>query len=108
MEEVLQAASTGGGVPEGVRVRELDPPELLLAEPIGPRASQRGLHLLHPPLLAVTWGFRVVLVSNRKELEGLDPKVHAVRISGKVGRKKAREICEAASQMVLRVLNPPE
>jgi large subunit ribosomal protein L32e len=64
--------------------------------------SPRKYRGLHPS------GFREVLVSNKKELEGLDPKVHAVRISGKVGRKKALEIYEAATQMGLRVLNPPE
>ncbi|MEN3048103.1 MAG: 50S ribosomal protein L32e [Candidatus Caldarchaeales archaeon] len=63
--------------------------------------SPRRYRGLHPS------GFVEVLVHNVGELEGLDPKVHAVRIAGGVGRRKAMEILEAAEARGLRVLNPP-
>ncbi|MCS7118413.1 MAG: 50S ribosomal protein L32e [Thaumarchaeota archaeon] len=62
--------------------------------------SQRRYRGLHPS------GFLEVLVHNVEELEGLDPKVHAVRIAGNVGRRKAIAINEAAVAKGLRVLNP--
>ncbi len=50
-------------------------------------------------------GFFEVLVSTVKELEGLDPKTHAVRISGTVGDKKRAALQEAALKSGLKVLN---
>ncbi len=50
-------------------------------------------------------GFFEVLVSTVKELEGLDPKTHAVRISGTVGDKKRVALQEAALKSGLKVLN---
>jgi large subunit ribosomal protein L32e len=50
-------------------------------------------------------GFFEVLVSTAKELEGLDPKTHAVRISGTVGDKKRLALQEAALKSGLKVLN---
>ena len=50
-------------------------------------------------------GFFEVLVSTAKELEGLDPKTHAVRISATVGDKKRVALQEAALAAGLKVLN---
>ena len=61
----------------------------------GPKAV-RGLH---------PSGFVEVLVSNPAQLEGLDPRVHAVRIAATVGRRKRGEIIKRARELGLRVLN---
>ncbi len=56
---------------------------------------------LHPS------GLREVLVSNAKELAGLDPSVHAVRLAGSLGRRARERIYEKAVEKGLKVLNPP-
>lgn len=50
-------------------------------------------------------GFFEVLVSTVKELEGLDPKTQAVRISGTVGDRKRVDLQATASTAGLKVLN---
>jgi large subunit ribosomal protein L32e len=47
-----------------------------------------------------------VPVHNVHQLEGLDPKIHAVRIGGTVGMRKRQEIIKKAEAKHLRVLNP--
>ncbi len=60
-----------------------------------PRAV-RGLH---------SSGRVEVLVHSPKELEGLDPKLHVVRISSTIGARKRREIVSKASEMGLHIVN---
>ncbi|MFA4825733.1 MAG: 50S ribosomal protein L32e [Methanoregula sp.] len=50
-------------------------------------------------------GFFEVLVSSVKELEGLDPKTQAVRISGTVGDRKRVDLQAKAIAAGLKVLN---
>jgi large subunit ribosomal protein L32e len=50
-------------------------------------------------------GFFEVLVSSVKELEGIDPKTQAVRISGTVGDRKRVVLQATASTAGLKVLN---
>jgi large subunit ribosomal protein L32e len=50
-------------------------------------------------------GFFEVLVATLKELEGLDPKTQAVRISGTVGDRKRVALQDAALGKGLKVLN---
>ncbi|MEM3637540.1 MAG: 50S ribosomal protein L32e [Conexivisphaerales archaeon] len=59
--------------------------------------AKRGLH---------PSGLAEKLVHNLNELEGLDPKIHAVRIAAAVGRRKRIAITDKARQLGLRVLNP--
>ena len=59
-------------------------------------ASVRGLH---------PSGFEEVLVYNPKNLENVDPKAQAIRISSKVGDKKREMIVQKADDMKIRVLN---
>ena len=59
-------------------------------------AEVRGLH---------PSGFEEVLVYNVDGLEGIDPKVQAVRIGGTVGTKKRIVIQERADELGIRVLN---
>jgi large subunit ribosomal protein L32e len=59
-------------------------------------ASVRGLH---------PSGFEEVLVYNVDNLEGIDPKVQAVRIGGTVGTKKRMAIEDRAAELGIRVLN---
>ena len=54
---------------------------------------------LHPS------GFEEVLIHNIDGLEGVDPKVQAVRIGGTVGTKKRLEIQARADELGIRVLN---
>ncbi|MDR2698743.1 MAG: 50S ribosomal protein L32e [Candidatus Methanoplasma sp.] len=58
--------------------------------------SVRGLH---------PSGFEEVLIHNADGLEGIDPKVQAVRIGGTVGTKKRIEIEDRAAELGIRVLN---
>ena len=66
---------------------------------IGYRAP-RTLRYLHPS------GLREVLVHNLKELEKIDPKVEAARISHSVGKKKRKELLKKAEELKIKVLNP--
>lgn len=50
-------------------------------------------------------GFFEVLVSSVKDLEGMDPKTQAVRISGTVGDRKRVALQDAALAAGLKVLN---
>ena len=59
-------------------------------------ASVRGLH---------PSGFEEVLVYNPKNLENVDPKAQAIRISSKVGDKKREMIVQKADELKIRVLN---
>ena len=61
----------------------------------GPRAARH----LHPS------GFEEVLVHNIDGLEGIDPKVQAVRIGGTVGTRKRIQIEDRAAELGIRVLN---
>ncbi|MDR0309666.1 MAG: 50S ribosomal protein L32e [Candidatus Methanoplasma sp.] len=58
--------------------------------------SVRGLH---------PSGFEEVLIHNVDGLEGIDPKVQAVRIGGTVGTKKRIAIEDRAAELGIRVLN---
>ena len=62
----------------------------------GPRIT-RGLH---------PSGFVDVLVHNVKELEGLDPGRHSVRVASSVGARRREEIIRAARLRGLRIINP--
>jgi len=61
----------------------------------GPAAA-RGLH---------PSGFEEVLVHNADMLDGIDPKVQAVRIGGTVGTRKRIQIEDRAEELGIRVLN---
>ncbi|MFQ6135803.1 MAG: 50S ribosomal protein L32e [Candidatus Hydrothermarchaeales archaeon] len=50
-------------------------------------------------------GFREVLISNPSKLDDIDPKTQAVRIAGKVGKRKRGEILKKARKLKLKVLN---
>jgi large subunit ribosomal protein L32e len=64
--------------------------------------SQKIVRGLHPS------GFVERIVYNVKELEGLDPSKHAVRIAHRVGKRKRVEILAKAKDLGLYVLNPGE
>lgn len=63
--------------------------------------SPRKYRGLHPS------GFREVLVHSLADLDGLDPKVHAIRLSGSLGSRSRLRIFEKAQALGLKVLNPP-
>ncbi len=64
----------------------------------GPKAV-RGLH---------PSGYEEKIVYNVKDLEGLDPSIHAIRIAHTVGRRKKAEIVKRALELGLKILNPGE
>lgn len=51
-------------------------------------------------------GLEERLVLREAELERLDPKVHVVRISGRLGERKRVSLIQKARELNLRVLNP--
>ena len=61
----------------------------------GPK-EVRGLH---------SSGFKEVLIHNPKQLDGIDPKLQAVRIGSSVGTKKRLDIEAKADGLGIRVLN---
>ncbi len=65
-------------------------------------SSPKAVKGLHPS------GYKEVLVYNVKDLEGLDPKRQAVRISSRVGLKKRLAIEEKAKELGLKILNPTQ
>lgn len=66
---------------------------------IGYRKIKKARYL-HPS------GLKEALVHNKKELVGLDPNTHIIRIAGSVGRKKRIEIIEEAQKLGFRIANP--
>lgn len=59
----------------------------------------RKVRYLHPS------GFKEVYVTNIIQLEKVNPKIEAIRISSSVGKKKKMEIVEKAKTLGIRVLN---
>ncbi len=66
---------------------------------VGYRAP-RKVRYLHPS------GFKEVIVWRAEDLESLDPEVHAIRIAGNVGDKKAFKIMEKAEEKGFWIINP--
>jgi large subunit ribosomal protein L32e len=62
--------------------------------------SPKNIRNIHPS------GCIEKIVYRPEELEGLDPKVYAIRIAHTVGRRKRMEIIDKAKQMGLKILNP--
>ena len=62
--------------------------------------APKKLKYLHPS------GWREVLVSNVGDLQKVDPKIQAVKISHSVGKKKRQEILKKAEELKIKVLNP--
>ncbi len=62
--------------------------------------NPRMIRGLHPS------GFEEVLVHNENVLESIDPKVQAIRIGGRVGKRRRMLILEKAEKLGIKVLNP--
>ncbi|MDI6655354.1 MAG: 50S ribosomal protein L32e [Candidatus Hydrothermarchaeota archaeon] len=69
-----------------------------LPSPATGYATKAELRYLHPS------GYREVLVHNLKDLESVDREKQAVRISGKVGKRKREIILKEAEKLKLKVL----
>jgi large subunit ribosomal protein L32e len=61
----------------------------------GPKET-RGLH---------PSGFKEVIIKNMTDLENIDPKTEAARISSSVGTKKRIDIEKKAEELDIRILN---
>jgi large subunit ribosomal protein L32e len=71
--------------------------------PSSPNSGYRGPRKgrgLHPS------AFREVMVFNLDDLNGVNPKVEAIRISHSVGERKRIEIVNKAKEMGIYILNP--
>ena len=84
------------GVDNKIRLQQAGFPPLVKVGYRTPKAA-RGLH---------PSGLLEKLVHNEAELEGVDPKTHAVRIARTVGARKREAIRNRANQLGLRILNP--
>jgi large subunit ribosomal protein L32e len=62
--------------------------------------SPRKLRGLHPS------GFREVFIQNMNDLEKIDNKKEAGRISSRIGKKKREVIVDRAKQLKIKLLNP--
>ncbi|MBL7169830.1 MAG: hypothetical protein ISS48_02330 [Candidatus Aenigmarchaeota archaeon] len=62
--------------------------------------APRKLRGLHPS------GFKEVLIQNIKDLEKIDPKEQAGRISGTMGKRKKKIMLEKAKEKGVKILNP--
>ena len=61
--------------------------------------SPRKTRGLHPS------GYQDVLISNITELEDMDPKTQAGRISSKVGKRKKEIMLDKAKELGIKILN---
>jgi large subunit ribosomal protein L32e len=61
--------------------------------------SPKSVRNLHPS------GFIEVYVITPKDLEGLNPKIHAIRISSKLGAKKRIQLIEIIQEKEFKILN---
>ena len=61
--------------------------------------NPRAVRGMHPS------GYFEVLVHNPKDLESLDPSIHAVRIASTVGKKKKLLIIQEAERRGFKILN---
>lgn len=59
--------------------------------------SKRGMH---------PSGFKPVVISNEKEIQGIDKKLNAIYLSGRLGMRKKVELTKTAQKMGFKVLNP--
>ena len=66
---------------------------------VGYRAPKE-LRYLHPS------GYKEVLLTNIKDLEKIDVKTQAIKISHTVGKKKRIEILKRAEELKIKILNP--
>lgn len=84
------------GVDNKMRLQQAGFPPLVKVGYRTPRAV-RGLH---------PSGVLEKLVHNEAELDGVDPKVYALRIARTVGARKRKAIKVKAGKLGLRILNP--
>jgi large subunit ribosomal protein L32e len=83
------------GIDNKMRLQQAGFPPLVKVGYRTPKPA-RGLH---------PSGYLEKLVHNPKELEGIDPKVYAIRIASTVGARKRVEIKVRAQQLGLKILN---
>jgi len=86
-------------------------------KPRGIHSKMRRHYGYRPPIVSIGYrgpaevrglhpsGFQEVMVFNVSQLNGIDPKVQAVRIGGTVGARKRGDIIAKADQEGIRVLN---
>lgn len=84
------------GIHSKVRVRE----KSKIKMPAIGWGAPKNLRSIHPS------GFKEVLVHNLNELEKIDAKKEAVKISHTIGKKKRKGILEKAEKLKIKVLNP--
>lgn len=63
----------------------------------GAKRSEKGLH---------PSGFKEIIVSSVSDLQKIDAKTHAAKISSTVGKRKRSDLVKKAQEMKITVLNP--
>lgn len=61
--------------------------------------SPKAIRHLHPS------GFKEAYVTTPKDLEGLNPKIHAIRINAKLGSRKRMLLLEILNEKGFKILN---
>src|SRR2546428_11863762 len=95
-KRVKQAWRRARGVTSKIRKEEAGwPPKVKVG--YGTAAATRGLH---------PRGLQERLIYRLSELEGLDPKIHIIRISARVGERKRLPLLEEIRQRNFHIANP--
>ena len=84
------------GVDNKIRLQQAGFPPLVKVGYRTPRVARD----LHPS------GMMEKLVHNPAELDGIDPKLYAIRIAGTVGARKREAIRDKAVKLGIKLLNP--
>ncbi|RLG21904.1 50S ribosomal protein L32e [Candidatus Micrarchaeota archaeon] len=95
-----RVAKKGWRKPRGIYSHQRDSYKFAGAKPKVGYKNDRDSRAIHPS------GLKEILVHNVKELKVAEPNKNIIRIASTVGKKKRREIVEAAEKMKLRVINP--
>jgi large subunit ribosomal protein L32e len=86
-------------------------------KPTGQDSAQRRHYVYRPPVVRIGFrgpaavrglhpsGFEEVRVERPKDLEAIDPKKQAARVSATVGKRKLKDIYKEADKRKIRVLN---
>jgi large subunit ribosomal protein L32e len=86
-------------------------------KPKGKLSKRRRYHARKPAMASVGYGspkatrglhpsgFKDILIENLTQLEALDPKTDAARISATVGKRKKQLIVSKAQELGVKILN---
>ena len=100
MSQTLRRVSKSWRRPRGTHSKIKRDEKGKIKMPTPGYGAPKKFRYLHPS------GFREVVVWNMKDLERIDSKEQAVKISHAVGKKKRVIILKKAEELKIKVLNP--